>query len=265
MRVTYHPLAVGFVKMSYAIFFVMLFPIYYVVKLDFKKNLKANPFYKSKFVQLSEKYPILYEIMIVFVNFPLHSRVYKLFPAEIKGDVLQVGCGTGILNVYFSKRKRDIRFTNLDTNLHALQYGKKKKRFESYLHSGIEKTGLPDKSFDYILFARCFHHVRSTKKTFAECERLIRDDGKIIILDPVTWLKGEQESSDEAYMANSTMDGLIWRYSTNALVTHIERHLPPGLQVVEYTTDRQLITANYGFKYPTTDALVIIGRRGESV
>jgi ubiquinone/menaquinone biosynthesis C-methylase UbiE len=261
MKASYNPFAIGFVKLSYLIFFVFLYPIYFVVKVDFKRNVKRNPLYRSKFVQLNEKYPILYDMMIYFVNFPLHSGVYKLFPDEIKGDVLQVGCGTGLLNTYFKKRKKQINFVNLDSNINALQYGKRKKRYDSYLHSSIEKVALPDKSFDYILFSRCFHHVRSTKKTFRECARLIRDQGKIIILDPVSLPEADGGPVHEAYMANSTMDGVIWRYTTKSFLEHIERHLPPDLQVTESYSDRQLITTNYGFKYPMTDALVIIEKR----
>lgn len=263
MKAQYNLFAIGFVKLAYLFFFVLLYPIYFAVKVDFKKNLKKNPFYRSKFVQLNEKYPLLYDIMIYFVNFPIHSRVYKLFPDEIRGDVLQVGCGTGLLNTYFKKRKKQINFVNLDTNINALNYGKRKKNYDSYLHSGIEKVALPDKSFDYILFARCFHHVRGTKKTFIECERLIRDHGKIVILDPVILSEAPKGAADEAFMANSTMDGLIWRYTMNALIKHIERHLPSNLQVTEYYSDRQLLTTNYGFKYPMTDALVIIEKRKE--
>lgn len=64
----------------FIILFLLLSPIYYLNKWDFKRRKKRKPFYTSKLVRLQERYPILYELAMYVQNFPIPHNVYKVLP-----------------------------------------------------------------------------------------------------------------------------------------------------------------------------------------
>lgn len=257
MRRMYSYFMIGFIRVSYVFFFILFYPLYALNKWDYKKQMKKNPRYVSWYVRLAEQHPFLYDVGTFFLNYPMPTKVYDILP-PLWGRVLQVGCGTGLLNKH-QRRGTHIEWINMDVNEHALQYGLKKKRFKDVLHAGIYDVPLEDKSVDIIIFARCFHHIRNQKKTFRECERLLKDGGKIIVTDPIILENKEVvKHMSSGYMVNSSIDGVIWRFTEEAMKKRIQKSLPHGLIMTKMTSHRQLHMSNYNLRYPQTDALVII-------
>ncbi|MDY8023280.1 class I SAM-dependent methyltransferase [Paenibacillus polymyxa] len=248
---------------AFVVFFTLLSPVYYLNKWDFKRNTRRNPFYTSKLVQLQSRYPIFYELAMYVQNFPVPHLVYKALP-KLAGDVLQVGCGTGLLNKYMCKNK-DIRWINMDPNLNSLRLGSRLGRFSTYVHASIDKrTSLYQNSCDTILFARSFHHIRNHKKAFVECVRLLREEGRIIIADPVVLEEKEKHSTQKGYMANSSIDGVIWRFSQESFVRHLQMCLPPELEIESITDIRQPHVTNYNLFVPQTDIIAVLKKRRNS-
>lgn len=259
-----HPVLIKLIETAYWMYFLLLYPIYYLWnKRDFDKKKVKNPFYISKLVRLIEKHPRLYEWSMFVLNFPKPTSVYGFLP-PIKGKVLQVGCGTGLLNKH-AGREQSKNMVNLDINPYYLDYGVKKGRYDSYLLSGIYEVPMEDKSFDVIIFARCFHHIRYHKKAFAECARLLRDNGEIWIADPVILEEAKSgKSMTEGYMVNSSIDGVIWRFTKSAMIKHIIKSLPASLKLISVTDTRQLHMTNYNLKYAQTDILAVIAKNSDS-
>jgi SAM-dependent methyltransferase len=255
------PIAAKCLQFMYIIFFSLLYPAYYFWnKRDFQKQTKKNPFYVSRLVRLIEKHPFLYELSMLVLNFPRPTGVYRFLP-QLEGKVLQVGCGTGLLNKY-AKQRHAAEFVNLDINERYLQYGARKGRLRNYVHSGIYETTLQSQSFDRILFARSFHHIRYHKKAFKECSRLLKEGGQIWILDPVILEeRGSGKQMTSGYMANSSIDGVIWRFTKHSLIQHIMKTLPDDLKLVSIMDERQLHLTNYNLKYPQTDILAVISKQ----
>ncbi|MGG1618891.1 class I SAM-dependent methyltransferase [Paenibacillus sp. NRS-1781] len=245
---------------AFVVFFTLLSPVYYLNRWHFKRNSRRNPFYTSKLVQLQSRYPIFYELAMYVQNFPVPHLVYKALP-KLQGDVLQVGCGTGLLNKYLHKNK-DIRWINMDPNLNSLRLGKRLGRFSTFVHASIDRrTSLSPNSCDTILFARSFHHIRNHKKAFVECVRLLREDGTIIITDPVVLEEKEKHSDKKGYMGNSSIDGVIWRFSKESFVRHLKMCLPPELEIESITYIRQLHVTNYNLFVPQTDIIAVLKKR----
>lgn len=250
-------LRIFFVRVVYILVFILVSPIYLYNKIDHKIKVKKNPFYTSKFVRLANRYPIFYEMINSIWNFPLQKNIYSILP-QLSGVVLQVGCGTGLLNQYY-KHNKEIQLINLDLNINSLKYGVRHKRYKDYIHSDINKAPIEDNSVDFIVFARCYHHIRHHKKTFKACQRILKPNGKIIIIDPVSL---KQDSNDDltrnAYMANSSVDGVIWRYNSHSFKEHVQKSIPNSLEIENINYIRQIHITNYNLKYPQTDALAII-------
>lgn len=257
-----HKVKAAFVMFMYLVFRVLTYPLYFINKRDFNKKKKSNPFYKSIFVRFSAGHPWFYELSMYILNFPYPTSVYKILPS-LKGNVLQIGCGTGLLNKYYRK-SANINFTNLDLNKKYLDYGVQKGRYESYICQDICIMSESAKKYDYIVFARCFHHIKNHKKAFEHCSNILKDDGTIIVADPV--VLEEKTSSDKlsnGYRVNSSTDGVIWRFSDKTLVRYINKKLPDSLVVSEVYFERLPHMTNYNLKYPQTDARITIKKRGE--
>lgn len=250
-------LRIFIVQAAFIVFFILLSPIYYTNRYDLLRQKKKNPFYTSKLVRFMYKHPTVYEIALYVNNFPKPSCVYDVLP-ELSGEVLQVGCGTGLLNKYYRNNKA-IRFTNLDVSLPSLELGKRMGRLGSYVHADICKAPLPDQSFDVILFARCFHHIRRTRKALEESCRLLKPGGTVIIADPVLIQKtSAAEKMTGGYMINSSVDGVIWKYTNEGLKEHVLKNMAKGLVLESMTEQRLIHMTNYNLKYPHTDAVVIL-------
>ncbi len=197
-------------------------------------------------------------------NFPYPTSVYKILP-ELSGKVLQVGCGTGLLNKYCKKNSskyENVEFVNMDLNLNSLMFGKKRNRLDNFIKADICKVPLEDEAFDTIVFARCFHHIKYQKKMFRECTRLLKKNGKIIILDLalVNTEKTNIDFSKGAYMANSSIDGIIWRFDKGAFEQMLNKYKTPQLEVQSIEEIRQINITNYNFKYPQTDIIAILNK-----
>ena len=246
-----------FTQLSFVVLFGLLSPIYYLNRWNFNRRKKANPFYVSKIVRLMERYPLLYEAAQVVENFPIHQRIYDVLPV-LSGDVLQVGCGTGLLNKYLRGRT-GIRLTNLDPNVHALRMGVRLGRYSDYVVGYIDKrTPLPDASFDMVVFAQSFHHIRNHKKAFEECARLLRDGGRVVIADSVVLEENTAKPTAAGYMANSSIDGVIWRFTPQALVKHLQACLPPTLTTRSVACTRQPHVTNYNLFVPQSDVVAVL-------
>lgn len=248
------------VQAAFLVFFALLAPVYYANRWDLNRRKTKNPFYTSWLVRFMYKHPLVYELALYVNNFPKPSAVYDVLPA-LSGEVLQVGCGTGLLNKYYRKRTA-ARFTNLDVSLPSLKLGQRLGRFDDYVHADICKAPLPDGSYDAVLFARCFHHIRRTRKALEESRRLLKPGGAVIIADPVLLRNSDAaEKMTGGYLINSSVDGVIWKYTRDGLKEHLLRHMPKGL-ALESVTERRLIhMTNYNLKYPHTDAVFILRRR----
>lgn len=86
----------------------------------FTKRRKKKPFEPSLAVRLLEKNPFIYECSILIWNFPVWKGIYKKINLIEGEQVLQVGCGTGLLNKVISEK---INIDNLDINENYLKYG----------------------------------------------------------------------------------------------------------------------------------------------
>ncbi len=250
-------LRVVLVQLGFVLLFTLLSPIYYLNRLDFVLRKKRNPFYTSKVVRLKERYPLVYELAQLVENFPAWHRIYDVLP-ELAGDVLQVGCGTGLLNKHMRNRS-DIRITNLDFNLNALRTGIRLGRYSSYVHAAIDKgTPLPDRAFDAIVFAQSFHHIRNHKKAFVECARLLRDNGCMIIADSVVLHMKKWTARPAAYLGNSSIDGVIWRFTLDTFVKHLEECLPSTVRIQSVESMRRLHVTNYNLFVPQCDVVAVL-------
>lgn len=100
-------------------------------------------------------------------------------------DFLDIGCGTGNTIDMLSKDYPDAKFTGIDLAEKMIEVAKKKVQRENveFLVGDAENLPFKDNSYDVIICKESIHHYPAPEKFFSECSRVLRNNGRLIIVD----------------------------------------------------------------------------------
>ncbi len=152
-----------------------------------KKQHEVKEKSSKRFDQWSRKYDRSILQFLVF------SRSHNMFLKNIVHDsgisrILDVGCGTGELAMRLKKHKKGAKVFGLDMSADMINIAKAKAKSSgnSDIDFKIGDVGhMPfgDNSFDCITCAHSFHHYPLKKKAVREMFRVLRNNGKVMIID----------------------------------------------------------------------------------
>ncbi len=130
-------------------------------------------------------------------NFPIIGRPQKKWKSqaieslELSGDerVLDIGTGTGQILTEISSYLDNGKVIGTDISKGMLR--RSKRRIEkdgigeiaSVRYDDIENSQFPDNYFDRIIATFTFTTLPNPRKTAEECSRILKKDGKMIVLD----------------------------------------------------------------------------------
>ena len=132
----------------------------------------------------SESLPAAVRTCHARVNFPAWHRVYDVLPMFSATSCRLVAEPACLTSIFGGERTSVSRTWTLTSN--ALRVGASLGRYSDFIHAYIDRrTPLPDRSFDVVLFARSFHHVRNHRKALRRMRTTASRRGHLIIADPV--------------------------------------------------------------------------------
>ncbi|MFT4311197.1 MAG: class I SAM-dependent methyltransferase [Candidatus Woesearchaeota archaeon] len=126
-----------------------------------------------------------YESEFYTTQYILLPSVLKEFEGVENKLVLDLGCGFG----YFSKIIKDkgAQVVGLDSSKEMINIAKDKDKNIKYICGEAQRlTEYTNKKFDYVLAVMFFCCIKTKidfKKVFNEIKKVLKEDGKIIILD----------------------------------------------------------------------------------
>ncbi|MGB5975421.1 MAG: methyltransferase domain-containing protein [Nodosilinea sp.] len=100
--------------------------------------------------------------------------------------VLDIACGTGELERLLLQDNPTQIITGIDISEQML--GQAKKKLERYPNIAFEKASasdlpFPDQGVDVVVSANAFHYFPDPQAALAEMKRVLKPDGKLVILD----------------------------------------------------------------------------------
>ncbi len=106
---------------------------------------------------------------------------------ELRGDVLEIGCGSGAMAAEALRKYPDVRLTATDFDESMVEVARRRlSEFGSRAEvRQADATALPfpDGSFDVVLSFIMLHHVLQWERAFAETARMLRPGGRLIGYD----------------------------------------------------------------------------------
>jgi len=103
----------------------------------------------------------------------------RLFGGQApKGDVLDAGCGIGILGRLFP----DMGLVGLDASVDLLR--RVATGYRLLVEASAESLPFPDRSFDVVVALNMLHHVIDPAQAVREFARVLRPGGSLVAVDP---------------------------------------------------------------------------------
>lgn len=103
---------------------------------------------------------------------------------NIKGNVLEIGCGGGAMIGAIKFYRPDLESYGADISKIALSYAKKDFPNVSFLYADIYKLPFTDSSFDAVLTFDIMEHLKDTEKALLEIKRVLKKNGIVHLAIP---------------------------------------------------------------------------------
>jgi demethylmenaquinone methyltransferase / 2-methoxy-6-polyprenyl-1,4-benzoquinol methylase len=99
-------------------------------------------------------------------------------------NILDVGCGTGLISHAASKIVGSKGFVaGVDPSLGMIKEGVQSKQLRNSTRAMAEHLPFSDNSFDFVCIAYALRHVSDLDMIFSEFWRVLRNDGKLLVLE----------------------------------------------------------------------------------
>lgn len=138
-----------------------------------------------RFDRWSEKYDrsILQKILFNKSHDVFFSEVLPLLRKDAK--VLDVGCGTGKFALRLSRVTRGVKIHGIDFSKEMVNKARAKLKDEpvEFKVGDVEDLPYESNSFDIVTCANSFHHYPNQKKAVSEMRRVLKEGGKLMIID----------------------------------------------------------------------------------
>jgi ubiquinone/menaquinone biosynthesis C-methylase UbiE len=109
----------------------------------------------------------------------LTDRLFSLLRPQNNKRYLDIGCGTG--NYTSVLADKGLNFIGVEPSEKMLNVAKSKNQDITWLSGTAEQIPAEDKTFDGIIATLTIHHWTDIKKAFAELNRVLADNGRIVM------------------------------------------------------------------------------------
>ena len=127
------------------------------------------------------------------LQFLVFRQSHDMFLKNIIHDnsvsrLLDVGCGTGEFALKLKKHKKDVSIFGIDISTDMINIAKAKAKFNGnsdidFRVGDVDHMPYSDNYFDCITCAHSFHHYPHKKRAMREMFRVLKNNGKIMIID----------------------------------------------------------------------------------
>ncbi|PIN88001.1 methyltransferase type 11 [Candidatus Woesearchaeota archaeon CG10_big_fil_rev_8_21_14_0_10_32_24] len=131
------------------------------------------------------RYSTVYDLLEWLPEKMLLGKLRKPFLENIKGNVLEIGVGTGKNLPYYNYNKVDLTAIDISQGmLHKAKKVAKENKFPVNLQL-VEEEKLPfkDNTFDYVVMTFVLCSVPNQHKMLYEMKRVVKKEGKIVLLE----------------------------------------------------------------------------------
>ena len=115
------------------------------------------------------------------------DRLRRLLGGEVRGRILNVGCGTGGFNLVAAEAGARAVGVDADAEAIGICALKREKGGGTFVRAAAERLPFPGDTFDVVYCFSAIEHVESVEESVAEMVRVTRRGGLIYVHTPNAW------------------------------------------------------------------------------
>lgn len=112
-------------------------------------------------------------------DFDLIRAILKLSSIEDEGKILDVGCGTGILENFF--KGTNLKVTAIDISDKMIEKAESKFKEDNISFKNIDLFDFDEKDFDFIILYNIYPHFKDQRALASKLYNLLSDSGRLTI------------------------------------------------------------------------------------
>lgn len=156
------------------------------------------------FDEWSEHYGIPNELPL-FLRWNFNHILDKL-PSKDSSQILDLGCGNGILLCYIAKHMPNAVFTGVDFSSGMIAVGEKNMQMNNLevqlIKASLTHIPLDNNSMDYVVSNNALHHVEDKDALYREVIRILKPEGSLIYADSHDAVDTEFDAAKREFLAN---------------------------------------------------------------
>jgi len=151
-----------------------------------KKRLPTRCFFSCGYHERFDPFMLYNKQFIV----PVYEKIFSKFFPETAGDLLDVGCGTGLYWPVLSKYCKHV--TGIDfseamiSEAERLIKAKGLRNIEAKVQNG-EDLDFPSETFNSILCMDVLHHIPDINRAVSNFHRILKPGGRLFAVEPNTF------------------------------------------------------------------------------
>lgn len=156
---------------------------------------------------------------------------------NVRGSVLDVGCGPGLLLSTLAAQYPQLYLAGLDIAPEMVKVAQGRLGNRADIRLGeSEFLPWPDASFNYVFCIDSFHHYPNGKKVLREFRRVLTRDGHLLLADPTA-----------PFLVRSILNSLVGLMRMGDVQMYDRRKLTSLLQTSGFTSIQWQPSGSWGF------------------
>jgi len=120
-----------------------------------------------------------------------HAHIHREDPTPLLSSLIpnhveaiaDIGCGSGFYSKYFLKYSDKVYCVEIDSESIKIANEELKDSNAVLLNESAERMSIPSNSVDIVFMANSFHDMDDKEAVVSEVSRILKPDGKVIIID----------------------------------------------------------------------------------
>lgn len=139
---------------------------------------------RDTFNDTAQHYDVINRLMSFGTDVSYRRDALQRGGIESGMAVLDIGCGTGMISMLASEIVgEEGKVIGVDPSIGMLSTAVENERVQLPVNGRAELLPFPDATFDFVCMSYALRHVDDLNDTFAEYARVLKKDGKLLILE----------------------------------------------------------------------------------